>query len=100
MPPPKLAVNFAVQQIDSADFGPMRIVPGRRVLTNHHMPPCFPDEEVDLRESKLFPMEPGTAVVRDLRVWHGGTPNVRAITRFLPNVEVVSEDYAAYIELP
>jgi hypothetical protein len=98
-PPPKLAVNFAVQDITSADFGPIRIVPRCRTLTaSSEQPPCCIDEQDAQRESKLFPMLEGSALIRDLRVWHGGTPNVLAETRFLPNVELVSAGYAEFLD--
>ncbi|CAE8627771.1 unnamed protein product [Polarella glacialis] len=96
-PPPKVAVNFTVQPI-GADFGPMRILPCCKVLDRGSMPPCFPIESEASRNSKLFPLPAGAAILRDLRVWHGGTPNLTPETRFLPNVELLSPKYATYID--
>eukprot|EP00928_Gymnodinium_smaydae_P096071 TRINITY_DN8408_c0_g1_i1.p1 TRINITY_DN8408_c0_g1~~TRINITY_DN8408_c0_g1_i1.p1 ORF type:complete len:469 (-),score=58.38 TRINITY_DN8408_c0_g1_i1:54-1274(-) len=100
-PAPKLAVNFAVQDILEEDFGPMRVVRGRRLLTKSapdQQPPCFPSEPAEMRSSKVCPMPCGSALIRDLRTWHGGTPNVTDRTRFLPNVELVSEQYASHLQ--
>ena len=46
-PPPKLCVNFTVQNIDIESFGPMRVVPQKKRLTSHNrqeQPPSIPDE--------------------------------------------------------
>ena len=40
------------------------------------------------------------SILRDLRAWHAGTPNTTEETRFLSNVEVISDEYAAYIDGP
>ena len=48
----------------------------------------------------LQPTKAGAAVIRDLRVWHSGTPNLGKSTRFLPNVEICSAGYARYIDDP
>ena len=40
----------------------------------------------------------GSALVRDLRTWHGGAPNNSTVTRFLPNIEAVSQQYIAHLE--
>ena len=51
-----------------------------------------------MRESKLFPLNVGAAVIRDLRLWHGGTPNVSGLTRLFPNVELHSASYAEFLD--
>ena len=89
-PPPKMAVNFAVHDILFGDFGPMRVVPRRKLISN--------DEPEEMRESKLFPLNVGAAVIRDLRLWHGGTPNVSGLTRLFPNVELHSASYAEFLD--
>ncbi|CAK0842134.1 unnamed protein product, partial [Prorocentrum cordatum] len=81
-PPPKVAVNFSVQRIDTAAFGPMRALPARKTLELGQQPPPFAGESDHSRRSTLFPLPAGAAVLRDLRVWHGGTPNLTAETRF------------------
>ena len=90
--PPKVAVNFTVQRITES-MGPMRIIPGRMVVDEGDIPPVFARESREMRESKLCPIPPGAGIVRDIRTWHGGTPNRSPTTRFLPSVEVVSGRY-------
>ena len=90
--PPKVAVNFTVQRITES-MGPMRIIPGRMVVDEGDIPPVFARESQEMRESKLCPIPPGAGIFRDLRTWHGGTPNQSPTTRFLPSVEVVSGRY-------
>ena len=42
-------------------------------------------------------MKAGSVVIRDLRLWHSGTPNLGKSTRLLP---VRSAEYAMYIDDP
>merc|ERR1712217_652822 len=57
-PAPTVSVNFVIQQIDTADFGPLRVIPRRKVVQS--MPECRPplhlDEDEDMRHSTLFPL--------------------------------------------
>ncbi|CAK9072003.1 Peptidyl-prolyl cis-trans isomerase D (PPIase D) (40 kDa peptidyl-prolyl cis-trans isomerase) (Cyclophilin-40) (CYP-40) (Cyclophilin-related protein) (Estrogen receptor-binding cyclophilin) (Rotamase D) [Durusdinium trenchii] len=70
--------------------GPTRVIPG-----THHVkegwscwePPDPKKEPYDWRYYTLCPLPAGTAILRDNRLWHGGTPNLSRATRFLPNVE-------------
>eukprot|EP00435_Cladocopium_sp_Y103_P069522 s627_g33.t1 len=98
--PPMILVNFTVQPI-TGENGALRVVPGRRVVVGKtDAPPCFSEEPEVLRQSKLCPLPPGAAIIRDLRLWHGGTPNSSNETRFLPSVEVMSLKYSQYISGP
>lgn len=45
--------------------------------------------------SRLFFLEAGDCVVRDVRVWHGGCPNLSRAARYLPSIEVASRDLVA-----
>jgi ectoine hydroxylase-related dioxygenase (phytanoyl-CoA dioxygenase family) len=47
-----------------------------------------------MRES-IITGKPGYAVIRDPRVWHGGTPNTSTEPRYMPNVEYVLRDVDA-----
>ena len=100
-PPPMVSVNFTVQPI-TADNGPLRVIPSRKVIStkNNERPPYFSNEPEVLRQSKLFPLSSGAAIIRDLRLWHGGTPNTSLNTRFLPSVEIMSVRYSAYVAGP
>lgn len=98
--PPMISINFTVQHV-TGENGPLRVVPGRRVVVGKtDAPPCFSEEPEVLRQSKLCPLPPGAAIIRDLRLWHGGTPNISNETRFLPSVEVMSLKYSQYISGP
>jgi len=59
------------------------------------MPPFFSAEPEHMRQSKLSPLPRGAAIFRDLRTWHGGTPNLSDETRFLPSIEAVSKAFFA-----
>ncbi|CAJ1377654.1 unnamed protein product [Effrenium voratum] len=78
---PVVTLNVAVEPLTWLN-GPTRIIPGTHVT-----------ELAELREPQawryftLAPLPAGTAILRDNRAWHGGTPNMSAETRFLPNVE-------------
>jgi len=95
--PPQIAINFTVQAMTEKN-GPMRVVPGRKVIHGQQdVPPSFRHEPDRYKQSKLFPLPAGAAILRDLRLWHGGTPNVSEGTCFLPSVEVFSARYASFI---
>eukprot|EP00933_Yihiella_yeosuensis_P063642 TRINITY_DN6685_c1_g1_i1.p1 TRINITY_DN6685_c1_g1~~TRINITY_DN6685_c1_g1_i1.p1 ORF type:complete len:309 (+),score=30.07 TRINITY_DN6685_c1_g1_i1:452-1378(+) len=96
-PPPYISANFVVSHIDSIN-GPMRIIPGtarvsagaqRRQLSL----PSVDDEPSEWKASTLQPLEPGDLLLRDVRVLHGGTPNLSNKTRFLPSLEFVLDDF-------
>jgi hypothetical protein len=40
-----------------------------------------------MRFSTVCPVPAGTAIFRDARCWHGGTPNLSREVRAMPNVE-------------
>ena len=101
IPAPKIAVNFAVQDM-TWENGSMRVVPRRKALTSSTQLPAFLDEPSahELGTVAMQPLKAGAAIIRDLRLWHSGTPNFASETPFLPNVEVLSEEYARYIDDP
>jgi len=86
LPPPMLSVNFCVQDLTHLN-GPTRIVPGTQLeggLGDGETEPA------EWRCSRLCPVPAGAAIVRDVRVLHGGTPNLTPKTRYLPSIEYVS----------
>jgi len=92
MPPPVVAVNFVLKDF-GAENGPMRIVPGTQTLRGNAN---IPNAEVLTRANggwRLFPVGRGTAIIRDARVLHSGSPNISAETRYLPSVEFVSRAF-------
>ena len=46
-----------------------------------------------MRVSRLFPLKAGSIILRDVRAWHGGTPNVSQFVRCMPNVEFLAPWY-------
>ncbi|MEM7342307.1 MAG: phytanoyl-CoA dioxygenase family protein [Actinomycetota bacterium] len=84
LPCPYVCVN--VLPIDvTAINGATRQIPG----TQHSREP-FPtlDEEPEwMRLSTVCPAPAGAVQIRDVRAWHGGTPNLSNEIRAIPNVE-------------
>ena len=75
-------------------MGPMRIVPGQKVLNGQSdLHPMFSEEPPEMKESKLCPLPAGADIFRDLRTWHGDTPNLSNTTRFLPSAGGVVKGY-------
>lgn len=91
--PPLVVVNFTCRPVTALN-GPMRIIP--RELHTPGRPPSLEEEPAEWRAMRLFPLESGTAIIRDVRLWHGGTPNWSSETRFLPNLEFYSVGYAEH----
>ena len=87
MPPPFVSVNFCVQPLTTWN-GPIRMVPGKTRLDWDGR-----TEPIEWRHSRLCPVPVGAALLRDVRILHGGTPNLSNKIRFLPSVEFVSESF-------
>lgn len=84
LPCPYLCVNFLPQDVTRLN-GPTRQIPG----TQHsRVPiPSLEDEPEWMRLSTVCPAPAGAIMVRDVRAWHGGTPNVSNAMRAIPNLE-------------
>lgn len=84
LPCPYVCVNFLPQDVTCLN-GPTRQVPG----TQHsRVPiPSLADEPEWMRLSTVCPAPAGAIMVRDVRAWHGGTPNVSDALRAIPNLE-------------
>mmetsp|Transcript_14281 Transcript_14281/g.40894 ORF Transcript_14281/g.40894 Transcript_14281/m.40894 type:complete len:486 (-) Transcript_14281:17-1474(-) len=89
--PPAVAVNFVVEDLSCAG-GPLRVLPGTH--RREGPPPTLPEEPQEAKDMVLCPLPAGAALFRDLRAWHGGTPNALDQPRLLPNAEFVSRDWA------
>lgn len=109
LPPAAITANVAVASIE-CDGGPVRLVPRTQGL-----PLAFAEEAMQgkdltlasplereaaacarlgLQMLAICPMRPGDVLLRDMRVWHGGTPNRGSATRFLPSAEFLAPWYA------
>ncbi len=84
LPCPYVCVNFLPQEVTRLN-GPTRQIPGTQ---NSRAPiPSLEDEPEWMRLSTVCPAPAGAIMVRDVRAWHGGTPNVSDATRSIPNLE-------------
>ena len=91
--PPFFSVNFAVSHINARD-GPLRILPG----THRCSAEACPEESPGAWTAGLAPLAPGVAIIRDVRTWHSGTPNLGPRTRYLPSLEFVPQAYLDHLE--
>eukprot|EP00929_Paragymnodinium_shiwhaense_P090140 TRINITY_DN50343_c0_g1_i2.p1 TRINITY_DN50343_c0_g1~~TRINITY_DN50343_c0_g1_i2.p1 ORF type:complete len:494 (-),score=97.45 TRINITY_DN50343_c0_g1_i2:26-1507(-) len=109
-PPAAISANFAVNNV-TCDDGPMRLLP-----RTQRLPLALAEEatraaeelsrasglekewaiqaKMNLNAVKICPLQPGDVLLRDMRVWHGGTPNLGDNTRLLPSAEFLSPWYA------
>jgi hypothetical protein len=84
LPCPYICVNFLPQEITRVN-GPTRQVPGTQKSRNPI--PSLKEEPEWMRLSTVCPVPAGGVMIRDVRAWHGGTPNVSEFTRAIPNLE-------------
>ena len=84
LPCPYVCVNFLPQAVTRLN-GPTRQIPG----TQHaRVPiPSLTDEPEWMRLSTVCPAPAGAIMIRDVRAWHGGTPNISTAMRAIPNLE-------------
>jgi ectoine hydroxylase-related dioxygenase (phytanoyl-CoA dioxygenase family) len=84
LPCPYVCVNFLPQDVTRLN-GPTRQIPG----TQHSRTriPTLAEEPEWMRLSTVCPAPAGAIMVRDVRAWHGGTPNVSDAIRSIPNLE-------------
>ncbi len=84
LPVPYVCVNFLPFDQDRLN-GPTRQIPG----TQHARvpPPTLEEEPERMRLSTVCPAPAGAVQIRDVRAWHGGTPNLSEHVRAIPNVE-------------
>lgn len=84
LPCPYICVNFLPQDVTRLN-GPTRQIPGTQ---NSRAPiPNLEDEPEWMRLSTVCPAPAGSIMIRDVRAWHGGTPNLSDKVRSIPNLE-------------
>ena len=82
--PTGVTINFTMTDL-TWENGPIREIPGTQTATQ---PPPVPDEEPEwMRLSTLVGAPAGSAIFRDVRTWHGATPNLSREIRALPSIE-------------
>lgn len=84
VPVPVLTINFPMTDL-TFENGPIRQIPGTQ--RSRAPIPNLADEPEWMKLSTVCPVPAGTAIFRDIRAWHGGTPNLSREVRAMPNVE-------------
>ena len=84
LPVPSVVCNFLMIDFTAIN-GPTRQIPGTQ--HNHDPIPRLMDEPEWMKLSTVCPAPAGSVLIRDIRAWHGGTPNLSNDVRALPNVE-------------
>ena len=84
LPCPYLCVNFLPQDITRLN-GPTRQIPGTH--KSRTPIPTLAEEPEWMRLSTVCPVSAGGIMIRDVRAWHGGTPNLTDAPRAIPNLE-------------
>lgn len=84
LPVPVLTINFPMIDL-TFENGPIRQIPGTQ--RSRAPIPNLVDEPEWMKLSTVCPAPAGTAIFRDIRAWHGGTPNLSRDVRAMPNVE-------------
>ncbi len=93
LPSPYICVNFLPQDVTSLN-GPTRQIPGTQ--KSRTPIPSLSEEPEWMRLSTVCPTPAGSIMIRDVRAWHGGTPNLSNATRAIPNLEF----YAPWFKEP
>lgn len=84
LPAPYVCANFLPFD-QTALNGPTRQIPGSQ---HSRVPIPTLDEEPEwMRLSTVCPAPAGSVQIRDVRAWHGGTPNLSDELRAIPNLE-------------
>jgi len=87
VPVPVVTVNFALCDM-TPENGPIRQIPGTQ--RSRTPIPRLVDEPEWMRLSTVCPAPAGAAIIRDIRAWHGGTPNLSNELRAMPNIEYLA----------
>ena len=82
LPCPVVCCNFLAQDFTKTN-GPTRQIPGTQ--NSREKIPELDEEPLWMKYSTVCPAPAGSALIRDLRAWHGGTPNLSNEMRAIPN---------------
>ncbi|MDG2276628.1 MAG: phytanoyl-CoA dioxygenase family protein [Pseudomonadales bacterium] len=93
LPAPYICVNFLPQAVTTLN-GPTRQIPGTQ--KSRTPIPALSEEPEWMKLSTVCPAPAGSVMIRDVRAWHGGTPNLSNTTRAIPNLEF----YAPWFQEP
>ncbi len=84
LPVPRIVCNFLTVDFTRIN-GPIRQIPGTQY--SRELFPTLQEEPEWMRLSAVCPAPAGSVIIRDVRAWHGGTPNLSQQVRPIPNVE-------------
>ena len=84
LPCPFIACNVLTCDITALN-GATRQIPGTQ--RSRDPIPSLADEPEWMMHSTVSPAPAGAVLIRDVRAWHGGTPNVSEDVRAIPNIE-------------
>ncbi len=87
LPVPVIHINFPLVDL-TPENGPIRQIPGTH--RSRAPIPTLADEPDWMRLSTVCPLPAGSAIIRDARCWHGGTPNLSTEVRAMPNIEYMA----------
>jgi hypothetical protein len=82
--PNRVTINFLMSDL-TWENGPIRQIPGTQARAGS--PPSPAEEPEWMRLSTLVGAPAGAGIFRDVRSWHGATPNLSREIRAMPNVE-------------
>jgi hypothetical protein len=84
LPVPAVTINFITCDV-TRENGPIRQIPASQ--RSRSPIPSLADEPEWMKLSTVCPVPAGSAIFRDNRAWHGGTPNLSREPRPMPNIE-------------
>lgn len=90
LPCPYVCCNYLMVDFTPTN-GPTRQIPGTQ---NSRQPiPSLSNEPEWMKTSTVCPAPAGAVLIRDVRAWHGGTPNLSDHVRAIPNAEYFAPWY-------
>ena len=92
LPAPQLVAGFAVTPWSHLD-GPTRFVAGSH--QSHAEIPSLSEEPDWMKYATVSPLPARSAVLRDIRVWHGGCPVVGELPRAMPDCHYFAPWYSS-----
>jgi len=84
LPCPYVSANFLMVDFTAIN-GPTRQIPGTQ--HSREQPPSLDEEPEWMKLSTVCPAPAGSVLLRDVRAWHGGTPNLSDEVRSIPSVQ-------------
>ncbi|MCZ6644487.1 MAG: phytanoyl-CoA dioxygenase family protein [Gammaproteobacteria bacterium] len=96
LPCPYVCCNFLMVDFTPTN-GPTRQIPATQ--HSHEHIPTLEEEPAWMKLSTICPAPAGSVLMRDVRAWHGGTPNLSNEVRALPNAEFFAPWYREHLPI-